>query len=189
MSIRVLIAEDFPLVADGIAAALERDPQIAIVGIAGDGREALRRAQELVPDVMLVDLHMPELGGMMVLERLRIEQPGVRAIVVTASEKSDPLLDAVAAGAAGYLRSAPAASPTTSARATTTSRSRSTTSTRCWRGWRPPGSSRRSRPTRPAGATRRICFVADPDGYRVELVDGEFPTQQDPPHPSLAGRA
>ncbi len=103
MRIRVLIAEDFPLVREGVAAALARDPQIEIIGMASNGREALVLAHELAPDVMLVDLHMPELGGMMVLERLRIELPQVRAIVVTASEKSEPLLDAIATGAAGYL--------------------------------------------------------------------------------------
>jgi len=103
MNIRVLIVEDFPLVRDGIAAALERDPGISVVGVAGDGRGGLQLAHELRPDVMLLDLHMPDLGGIMLLERLRAELPGIRPIVVTASEKGDTLLAAVAAGARGYL--------------------------------------------------------------------------------------
>ena len=103
MRIRTLVVEDFPLMRDAFAAALARDPGIEVVGTAADGREGLERARELQPDVVLVDLHMPELGGMMLLERLRTELPQVRALVVTASEKSEPLLDAVAAGAAGYL--------------------------------------------------------------------------------------
>jgi DNA-binding NarL/FixJ family response regulator len=103
MRIRALVVEDFPLMRDAFAAALARDPGIDVVGTAADGREGLERARELQPDVVLVDLHMPELGGMMLLERLRTELPQVRALVVTASEKSEPLLDAVAAGAAGYL--------------------------------------------------------------------------------------
>lgn len=103
MNIRVLVVEDFPLVRDGVVAALARDPGIEVVGAAGDGREGLALAHSLRPDVILLDLHMPELGGMMVLERLRTELPATKSIVMTASEKAEPLLDAVAAGAAGYL--------------------------------------------------------------------------------------
>ena len=103
MNIRVLVVDDFPLVREGLAAALGRDPGIEVVGQAENGAEGLRLAHELRPDVALVDLHMPLGGGMMLLERLRTELPGVRAVVLTASEKGETLLDAVAAGAAGYL--------------------------------------------------------------------------------------
>ena len=103
MNIRVLVVEDFPLVRDGLVAALERDHGIEVVGAVGDGRAGLEQAHALRPDIVLLDLHMPELGGMMLLERLRNELPEVRAIVITATEKAEPLLDAVAAGAAGYL--------------------------------------------------------------------------------------
>jgi DNA-binding NarL/FixJ family response regulator len=101
--VRVMLAEDFPLVSDGVAAALERDPGITVVGAATDGAEALRMALELRPDVLLVDLHMPELGGIMLLERLRTALPATHCIVFTASEKSDSLLAAISAGARGYL--------------------------------------------------------------------------------------
>jgi DNA-binding NarL/FixJ family response regulator len=103
MNISVLLVEDFPLVREGIVAALERDPAITVVGQAGDGREGLEMAHALRPDIVLLDLHMPELGGMMLLERLSAELPEMRAIVITATEKGEPLLDAVAAGASGYL--------------------------------------------------------------------------------------
>jgi DNA-binding NarL/FixJ family response regulator len=103
MNIRVLLVEDFPLVREGVAAALERDPAITVVGQAGDGREGLEMAHALRPDIVLLDLHMPELGGMMLLERLRAEMPETRTIVITATEKGEPLLDAVAAGASGYI--------------------------------------------------------------------------------------
>ena len=103
LKIRVLLVEDFPLVREGVAAALQRDPAIVVVGEAANGREGLQLAHDLRPDVVLLDLHMPELGGMMLLERIRAELPGMRTIVMTASEKGEPLLDAVAAGASGYL--------------------------------------------------------------------------------------
>lgn len=103
MNITVLLVEDFPLVREGIVAALERDPAITVVGQAGDGREGLEMAHALRPDLVLLDLHMPELGGMMLLERLNAELPEIRTVVITATEKGEPLLDAVAAGASGYL--------------------------------------------------------------------------------------
>jgi DNA-binding NarL/FixJ family response regulator len=103
MNIRVLLVDDFPLVREGLAAALGRDPGIHVVGQAGDGKEGLELARELRPDVILLDLHMPEMGGMMVLERLRVEVPETRALIMTASEKAETLLAAVSAGAAGYI--------------------------------------------------------------------------------------
>jgi DNA-binding NarL/FixJ family response regulator len=103
MHIRVLIVDDSPLMQVGLARSLEGDPGIELVGQADNGRDGLRLAKELKPDVILLDLHMPEVSGLLVLERLQTELPEVRTLVVTASEKAESLLDAVAAGAAGYL--------------------------------------------------------------------------------------
>jgi DNA-binding NarL/FixJ family response regulator len=103
MMITVVIAEDFPIVREALATALDRDPSIDVVATATDGVEALRLAHELDPDVMIIDLHMPGLGGIMVLERLAVELPRIRTIVLTASEKAEMLIDAVSAGARGYL--------------------------------------------------------------------------------------
>ena len=103
MKIRVVVVDDFPLVRDGVARALDSDPAIEVVGQAGTGREALALAEELTPDVMTLDLRMPDLGGLAVLDKLRTSQPGIRVIVMTASEEAPALLDAIAAGAAGYL--------------------------------------------------------------------------------------
>jgi DNA-binding NarL/FixJ family response regulator len=103
MQIRVLVAEDHPLVREGIIRALERDPGIEIVGEADNGVTAMELARQLKPDVLVLDLRMPGLGGAVVLERLRAELPAIRALVMTANESPESLLDAVAAGAAGYL--------------------------------------------------------------------------------------
>jgi DNA-binding NarL/FixJ family response regulator len=103
MKIRVVVAEDHPLVREGIIRALERDPAIDVVADADNGLAALEFAREKRPDVMILDLRMPGLGGAVVLERLRAELPEIRALVMTANESPESLLDAVAAGAAGYL--------------------------------------------------------------------------------------
>ncbi|MDX6723303.1 MAG: hypothetical protein QOD73_1707 [Solirubrobacteraceae bacterium] len=103
MKIRVLVAEDHPLVREGVIRALERDPGIEIVGETDNGLTAMELATKLRPDVMVLDLRMPGLGGSAVLERLRAELPEVRALVMTANESPEGLLDAIAAGAAGYL--------------------------------------------------------------------------------------
>jgi DNA-binding NarL/FixJ family response regulator len=103
MKIRVLVAEDHPLVREGIIRALEHDPGLEVVGEADNGLTAMELARQLKPDVIVLDLRMPQLGGAVVLERLRTELPGIRALVMTANESPESLLDAVAAGAAGYL--------------------------------------------------------------------------------------
>ncbi len=103
MNIRVVVADDFPLVREGLVRALERDPGIEVVGQADNGREALELAHAHAPDVMVLDLRMPEMGGIAVLERIREELPAIRVLIMTASEKAESLLDAVSAGAAGYL--------------------------------------------------------------------------------------
>jgi DNA-binding NarL/FixJ family response regulator len=87
MNIRILLVDDFPLIREGFAMALESDPAFRVVGQAEDGEIALRLAQELAPDVVLLDLRMPGMGGITLLERLRVEAPDVKALVVTATEK------------------------------------------------------------------------------------------------------
>jgi DNA-binding NarL/FixJ family response regulator len=103
MPIRVLIVDDSPLMRVGLARSLDDDPDIELVATAADARKGLALAEELRPDVVLLDLHMPEVSGQVVLQRLREQLPDVRTLVVTASEEAQSLLDAVAAGAAGYL--------------------------------------------------------------------------------------
>jgi DNA-binding NarL/FixJ family response regulator len=103
MKIRVVVADDFPLVREGVVRALNSDPAIEVIAQAENGQDALRLAEDLKPDVMILDLRMPDLGGLAVLDKLRTSRPQVRVIVMTASEQANTLLDAIAAGAAGYL--------------------------------------------------------------------------------------
>jgi DNA-binding NarL/FixJ family response regulator len=103
MHIRVLLVDDFPLARHGIGAALESDPAIEVVGHAENGREGIERALDLRPDVVVLDMRMPDTSGLQVLEQLRTRLPETRVLVVTASERSETLLEAIAAGAAGYL--------------------------------------------------------------------------------------
>ncbi|MEA2221417.1 MAG: hypothetical protein QOJ35_4043 [Solirubrobacteraceae bacterium] len=103
MKIRVVVVDDFPLVREGVVRALHSDPAIEVVAQAASGTQAVELAERLEPDVMILDLRMPDLGGLAVLDRLRTSRPNIRVIVMTASEQASSLLDAIAAGAAGYL--------------------------------------------------------------------------------------
>jgi DNA-binding NarL/FixJ family response regulator len=103
MTVRVVVAEDHPLVREGVVAALRRDAEIDVVGMAEDGLAAMELASEHQPDVVVLDLSLPRLDGVGVLERLRVELPRVRALVLTANESQESVLGALDAGAAGYL--------------------------------------------------------------------------------------
>jgi DNA-binding NarL/FixJ family response regulator len=101
--IRILIADDHPVVRDGLAAMLGTQPDFAVVGLAVDGREALRQVIDLSPDVVLLDLEMPGLDGVQALAQMRELAPAVRAIVFTAFDTDERIVGAVQAGAQGYL--------------------------------------------------------------------------------------
>jgi len=101
--IRIIVADDHPVVRDGLVAILGTQPDFEVVGEAGNGSEAVEHALTLRPDVILLDLEMPELDGVEVLRRLRESSPEVRAIVFTAFDTDERILGAVQAGAQGYL--------------------------------------------------------------------------------------
>src|SRR5439155_20624271 len=103
MRIRVLVADDFPLMRAAVVEALQTDPGIEIVGQAADGEETLMRAHELRPDVIVLDLRMPHLDGVVVLARIQRELPRVRVLVMSASEQRETVVQALGAGAAGYI--------------------------------------------------------------------------------------
>jgi NarL family two-component system response regulator LiaR len=103
VTIRILLADDHPIVREGLRAVLETQDDFAVVAEAGDGEEAVRLAREQRPDVVLVDLQMPGLDGAAVIRRLRAAHLDARAIVFTAYDTDENIWAAVQAGAQGYL--------------------------------------------------------------------------------------
>jgi DNA-binding NarL/FixJ family response regulator len=101
--IRVLIADDQPVVRQGLRTFLELHDDIEVVGEAEDGERALEAIAALAPDVVLMDLVMPRLDGVAAIERLRESGSPARVIVLTSFLDEDKVLPAVRAGAAGYL--------------------------------------------------------------------------------------
>ena len=106
MKIRVLVIDDFPPFREAIAAILPTDRAIEIVGTAADGAEGLRIARDTKPDVVLLDLHLPDMDATLVLEGLRRRVPDVRVLILTANEQPEHLAAAVVAGAAGFVTKA-----------------------------------------------------------------------------------
>jgi len=102
MGATVLIADDHPLTRDALAALLEGN-DFDVVGLAANGHEAITRAGELAPDLVLLDLSMPDLDGLAALPELKAAAPESAVVVLTASGTEDNLLAAIRAGAAGYL--------------------------------------------------------------------------------------
>ncbi|TQF05154.1 response regulator transcription factor [Kitasatospora acidiphila] len=103
MTIRLLIVDDHPIVRDGLRGVFEGDPDFEVVGEAGNGAEGVDRALALAPDVVLMDLRMPEVGGVEAIRRLRDRAPAVRVLVLTTYDSDADVLPAVEAGATGYL--------------------------------------------------------------------------------------
>ncbi len=101
--IRVLLADDHPLVRAGVRKVLEQQPAVSIVGEAGDGDEALRLLAELEPDLLVLDLNMPNRDGFAVLREARDAAPGVRILVLTMHSSVEYVSRAVREGADGYL--------------------------------------------------------------------------------------
>lgn len=101
--IRVLLVDDHQLFRRGVASLLSGREDIEVVGEANNGAEAVERARELMPDVILMDIKMPRLDGIAATKQLKTEIPYVRIMMLTVSETDEDLFEAIKAGASGYL--------------------------------------------------------------------------------------
>ncbi|MCC7548283.1 MAG: response regulator [Burkholderiales bacterium] len=103
MSIRVLIVDDHTLFRSGVKALIARQEDFEVVGEASDGLDGIKRAKELAPDVILLDLHMPGLSGREAVKILAQECPDSRVVMLTVSEDAEDLIETLRNGASGYL--------------------------------------------------------------------------------------
>ncbi len=101
--IRILLADDQQLVREGLCALLDLIPDIRVVGEAGDGAEAVERARQMRPDVVLMDVRMPGLDGVAATRRLHETCPEVKVIILTTFDDDEYVFEGLRAGAAGYL--------------------------------------------------------------------------------------
>ena len=102
--IRVLLADDHSIVREGLESMLKDSEEFEVVGSARDGVEAVRAASELSPDVIVMDVMMPKKDGVEACREIMESAPGVRVVMLTASTEEDAVIEAVAAGATGYLQ-------------------------------------------------------------------------------------
>jgi two-component system response regulator NreC len=100
---RVLLADDHAVLRSGLRLLIDNQPDLAVVGEAGDGPETLSRAKALQPDVILLDLNMPGMDGLTLLPRLRQEAPASRVLILTMHDDVNYLRQALQAGASGYV--------------------------------------------------------------------------------------
>ena len=107
--IRVLLADDHALMRRGIRDLLQADPDIEVVGEAGDGREAIQLSQKLDPDILIIDLTMPELNGLDAIRHIRREFPRVELLVFSMHDSEELVREVFAAGARGYVLKSDAA--------------------------------------------------------------------------------
>jgi len=101
--IRLLLVDDHPVVRDGLRGVFADDPDFEVVGEAANGAEAVARVERAGADVVLMDLRMPEMGGVEAIRRLRETAPAVRVLVLTTYDTDSDVLPAIEAGATGYL--------------------------------------------------------------------------------------
>jgi DNA-binding NarL/FixJ family response regulator len=102
-SIRLLIVDDHPVVRDGLSGIFAGDPDFEVVGQAANGVEAVTQAEKLQADVVLMDLRVPEMGGVEAIKQLRQRTPSAHVIVLTTYDTDNEVLSAIEAGATGYL--------------------------------------------------------------------------------------
>jgi NarL family two-component system response regulator LiaR len=102
-TIRILIADDHTVVRKGLKALILTEPNLEVVGEAADGEEAVRRARIVKPDVILMDMSMPNKDGVEAIQEIKAEDPNARILVLTSFAEDKKILAAIKAGALGYL--------------------------------------------------------------------------------------
>lgn len=103
MKTRILLADDHAMLRAGLALLLNGQPDLEVIGEAGDGAEAIRKTQELDPDVLVVDISMPGMSGLEAIAQIAAKNPRVKCLVLTQHEGDDFLFQALRAGASGYV--------------------------------------------------------------------------------------
>ncbi len=101
--IRIVIADDHAVVREGTRTFLEKEPDMTVVGEAGDGEEAVKLIQKYKPDVAILDIAMPKLSGIEVTRRIKEDQPSIAVLILTAYDNDEYVFALLEAGAAGYL--------------------------------------------------------------------------------------
>ena len=101
--IRILIADDHPMFREGVVQSLASEKDFAIIGQASNGKNAIKMAKELLPDVLLLDITMPDQDGITITKKISAAFPVIQIIMLTASENEDDLMKALKAGARGYV--------------------------------------------------------------------------------------
>ena len=101
--IKILIADDHPVVREGLSAMLSKDPEIQVVGEAENGAQAINKARELQPDIILMDLRMPEVDGVEAMRQIRVKNPDMKFIVLTTYDNDEYIFKGIEAGARAYL--------------------------------------------------------------------------------------
>lgn len=101
--IGIILADDHPLVLEGIKACLELEPHIEILATVSDGRQALAAARELSPDLVILDINMPNLNGIDTVEIFREELPGIKLLILSMHDSKEYVSTAIAMGARGYV--------------------------------------------------------------------------------------
>lgn len=103
MKIKVLLADDQTILADGIRSVLTSCPDFEVVGIAADGVETVELTEKLKPDVILMDIRMPNMNGVIATQEIKRRRPDIKILILTTFDDSDYILNAINNGASGYL--------------------------------------------------------------------------------------
>lgn len=103
MSIKVLLVDDHKIIRDGLSAILQAEDDICVIAEAGSGQEALDKVNRSVPDVVVMDLTLPDMGGMQVTRRILAEYPNIKVLILTMFLDENCVFESLEAGARGYL--------------------------------------------------------------------------------------